>query len=522
MRVRSTKAPPAELALLAAACLVAAAMAGCITASDFDRDGVLDVDDPDDDNDQVPDLFEVEYGFDPLDASDAANDTDGDGLTLLQEYLSGLNPNNPDSDEDGMGDGWEVANGFDALDATDAAGDADGDGLTNVAEFENGTAPRDRDSDGDGTDDGWEVLQGLDPVDAADAARDEDSDGLSNREEFANGTHPRDADTDNDTMVDGWEVLHGLDPLDAADAGFDPDLDSFDADFSGSIDPGERFTNLREFEAGTDPRGADSDGDGMADGYEWAFGLDPTNAGDAGADPDGDGATNLQEAQAGSAPDRTDTDGDTMADGWEILHGLDPASAADAALDPDGDGLPNAQEYARGADPNDPDTDGDGTLDGGDADPARNLWITIRVTAASLTLATAGGEGAFDPPWELLLRVAVAGAALPDRTFDLNGTTALTGARDDLDLVFTVDVDDGQWEVAITMELWELDLAETVGVNADDLVDLDPSGANFTVAFVYNLSTGAISGEIVSPAADGAQDGRLGEADGRIEFEISA
>ncbi len=39
----------------------------------------------------------------------------------------------------------------------------------------------------------------------------------------------------------------------------------------------------------------DADADGMLDGWEQRFGLDPTTAADAGADADGDGRTNLQE-----------------------------------------------------------------------------------------------------------------------------------------------------------------------------------------------------------------------------------
>jgi T5SS/PEP-CTERM-associated repeat protein len=46
----------------------------------------------------------------------------------------------------------------------------------------------------------------------------------------------------------------------------------------------------------------DADGDGMANGWEQAYGLDPLNAADASADNDGDGFTNLQEFQAGTDP----------------------------------------------------------------------------------------------------------------------------------------------------------------------------------------------------------------------------
>lgn len=46
----------------------------------------------------------------------------------------------------------------------------------------------------------------------------------------------------------------------------------------------------------------DADGDGMLDGWERQFGLDPTSAADAGADPDADGLTNAAEFEARSHP----------------------------------------------------------------------------------------------------------------------------------------------------------------------------------------------------------------------------
>ncbi|HUI06905.1 MAG TPA: hypothetical protein VL486_07845 [Verrucomicrobiae bacterium] len=46
----------------------------------------------------------------------------------------------------------------------------------------------------------------------------------------------------------------------------------------------------------------DADGDGMPNGWEQSYGLDPLNPADANVDTDGDGFTNLQEYQAGTDP----------------------------------------------------------------------------------------------------------------------------------------------------------------------------------------------------------------------------
>lgn len=65
---------------------------------------------------------------------------EGDGLTNLEEFLAGTNPNDHDTDGDGMPDGWEAESGLDPL--TDDAGfDLDNDGLTNAEEFVGGTDP---------------------------------------------------------------------------------------------------------------------------------------------------------------------------------------------------------------------------------------------------------------------------------------------------------------------------------------------------------------------------------------------
>ena len=74
-----------------------------------------------------------------------------------------------------------------------------------------------------------------------------------------------------------------------------------DADEDGVIDVDDAFATDARYDT-------DSDGDGMADRWEQAFGLDAFNSADATLDSDGDGMTNLEEFRVGNAPllrDRT-------------------------------------------------------------------------------------------------------------------------------------------------------------------------------------------------------------------------
>lgn len=179
------------------------------------------------------------------------------------------------------------------------------------------------------------------------------SDGsLTSSASFVLTVNSPSADTDGDGMTDGWEVDHGLNPM-RDDAGEDPDDDG--------------LTNRDESLAGTDPHDSDSDDDGIPDGWEVDHGLNPL-ANDAGGDPDNDGLTNLEEYRAGTDPHDSDSDDDGWSDGWEIDHGFDPG-ADDRTLDSDHDGLSNFAEYSLGTNWRNADTDGDTIGDGIEVGP---------------------------------------------------------------------------------------------------------------------------------------------------------
>ena len=122
--------------------------------------------------------------------------------------------------------------------------------------------------------------------------------------------------------------------------------------------------------------GQDTDGDGVSDLCENAFGsdpLDPNSTPTAAAihDTDNDGLTDLEECELGTDWTYYDTDGDGLPDGFEVDNGTDPNNpdtdgdgVSDADEDSDGDGMSNHDELIFGTDPNNPDSDGDGVSDG--------------------------------------------------------------------------------------------------------------------------------------------------------------
>ena len=96
------------------------------------NDGVLDVEDAfpvnanyyqDSDLDGMPDPWEVKYGLDPNDSSDASSDRDNDGVTALNEFLADTHPfNSIDIDGnqqyDALTDGLLLLRGMFGLDGS--------------------------------------------------------------------------------------------------------------------------------------------------------------------------------------------------------------------------------------------------------------------------------------------------------------------------------------------------------------------------------------------------------------------
>ena len=87
--------------------------------ADADDDGIIDIDDDfpgddryqtDTDGDGLADSWEQDYGFDPTVADDTSADTDGDGFTLLAEFLNGSSPNLAEVEVLSVGDRIESPN----------------------------------------------------------------------------------------------------------------------------------------------------------------------------------------------------------------------------------------------------------------------------------------------------------------------------------------------------------------------------------------------------------------------------
>jgi len=153
-------------------------------------------------------------------------------------------------------------------------------------------------------------------------AFDSDSDGLTDFDETSIwGTNPYNADTDGDEIDDYFEIVNQLNPLDPSDRDEDPDQDG--------LTNYEEYYWMREiYSESTDPHNPDTDFDGMPDGYEHEYNLEPLIP-NGEYDADADHLTNLEEYLLGTDPRNSDTDGDGAEDGIEVLYNTDPFDPTD-------------------------------------------------------------------------------------------------------------------------------------------------------------------------------------------------
>ncbi|MBN1884465.1 MAG: immune inhibitor A, partial [Candidatus Krumholzibacteriota bacterium] len=189
----------------------------------------------------------------------------------------------------------------------------------------------------------------------------------------------------------------------------------------------------------------DTDGDGIPDAVETAYGLDPEDPSDAAGDIDGDGLSNLEEFRLGTLLDNPDSDGDSLSDGDEVAAGLDPL---------------------------DPDTDGDGIGDADDPYPQAIIRARLALPFAAIAGVPAAVEVRLTAGGELV------GAPVPF-TLETTGSAAFAATAD----VGTVLEGGGTRSVRLQSEEGVARIAVTGTVEETltfSVVDSDTFGIVFT------------------------------------------
>lgn len=495
---------------------------------DLDADGLLNVLDPDADEDGLLDGWEVEpsnYARSPFAADQARAASD---------------PANADTDGDELPDGWEVRFGrydasLDGWNLDPAKWDSFGDGIpdgerdldddsiaytlfhakgvgfeaeerpfnaTNLVEYRHDTDPNRPSTSESGLDDGWTIFWGVVYPELSLSEVGDVYPGAPGAFLIPSGA-PRPTPTqDLDAVTDELAKLRfSTDNTPRSGESLDAVFARVQDATTGEVRDVYRFKELRSFRfadeqrAGTNPYLQDSDGDGLSDVWETAFGTSPI-AFERDADPDEDGLTNLDEFVAGTDPSQPDTDLGGASDAEETAPGaptsaLDPSDDVrlrDPTADSDGDGIPDVAEL-RGwehptlgsiqTDPNRADTDGDGLLDGDNllVDPSTpagaELAERLRERGARPTVVDEAGTLRFpgEVAWKSDPRLfSSAGDDVPDGWKALHSRSP--GSRD-ADLPSFYALNRPAWWVEATMGPWWWGYGPGVGSDedADGLAD---------------------------------------------------
>jgi hypothetical protein len=198
------------------------------------------------------------------------------------------------------------------------------------------------------------TVAAMSPLDNSDAVLDPDGDGLTNVEEFNAGTDPGNPDTDNDGLPDGWEWDYQLDPTDPSDAANDEDYAGDEEYAAFTQVPGPHYTNYDEYYRFWYTEES-------VDYYQHTNPQNGNTDGDEFLDPDDPWPLNYKNDGVGGGGGGANQGGDAGSGPAEGGEGGD--GDGDGNSDDDGDGLSDTAEAEMGTDPENSDTDCDGLSD---------------------------------------------------------------------------------------------------------------------------------------------------------------